>query len=206
LEPTVQPIEYLDVGSDRSGRRVMLEGDRLTIGRSPANDLALTDDPSSSRAHAVVERLPTGWVLRDLGSRNGTTVNGRRIWSEAVLRPGDEVRIGDTVLTFRRAPSSAEEETTVSGRRAPDLTRRERDVLMALCRPAVAGDVFTEPASIREIARALFVTDAAVKQHLSRMYEKFGIWDEEGESRRVRLANEAIRRGVVSPADLRDPG
>lgn len=202
----MDPIEYLDVGPGRAVRRVMLEGDRLTIGRSPTNDVALPDDPSSSRAHAVVERLPTGWVLRDLGSRNGTMVNGRRIWTETVLRPGDEIRIGETTLTFRRSPSGAEEDTTVSGRGAPDLTRRERDVLLALCRPAVAGDVFTEPASIREISRALFVTDAAVKQHLARMYDKFGIRDEDGERRRVRLANEAVRRGVVTPADLRDSG
>jgi hypothetical protein len=202
----VEPIEYLEVGSGRTNRRVVLDGDRVTIGRSATNDVALPDDPSSSRAHAIIERLPTGWVLRDLGSRNGTLVNGRRIWTESVLHPGDEIRIGEALLTFRRTPSGAEEDTTVSGRGAPDLTRREREVLLVLCRPAATGEVFTEPASIREIARALFVTDAAVKQHLTRMYEKFGIRDDDGERRRVRLANEAIRRGVVTPADLRAPG
>src|SRR5919197_406907 len=78
----------------------------------------------------------------------------------------------------------------------PELTRRERDVLVALCRPALGGDVFTEPASVREIAAALVVTEAAVKQHLLHLYDKFGIADT-GERRRVRLAREAIRRRAV---------
>jgi hypothetical protein len=78
----------------------------------------------------------------------------------------------------------------------PDLTRRERDVLAALCGPVRSGDVFAEPASVRQIARALVVTDAAVKQHLLHLYDKFGI-AAAGERRRVALAREAIRRGAV---------
>src|SRR2546427_2242351 len=78
----------------------------------------------------------------------------------------------------------------------PDLTRREREVLAALCRPALHGNVFEEPASVREIAAALVVTEAAVKQHLLHLYDKFGI-AETGERRRVRLAREAPRRRAV---------
>jgi DNA-binding CsgD family transcriptional regulator len=73
---------------------------------------------------------------------------------------------------------------------------------VALCRPVLSGDLFTEPASIRELAAGLFVSEAAVKQHLLHLYDKFGLYDD-GERRRVRLANEAIRRGAVSLADLR---
>ena len=82
----------------------------------------------------------------------------------------------------------------------PDLTRRERDVLEALCRPALHGNVFEEPASVREIAAKLVVTEAAVKQHLLHLYDKFGI-AETGERRRVRLAREAIRRRAVALVD-----
>ena len=57
-------------------------------------------------------------------------------------------------------------------------------------------EAFTEPASTRRIAEALVVSDAAVKQHLLRLYDKFGIYGD-GERRRVRLANEAVRRGAV---------
>jgi DNA-binding NarL/FixJ family response regulator len=63
-----------------------------------------------------------------------------------------------------------------------------------------SGDVFREPASTRQIASDLVISEAAVKQHLSRLYDKFGISDPEG--RRARLANEAIRRGAVSTAEI----
>ena len=53
------------------------------------------------------------------------------------------------------------------------------------------------------IAEQLVVTEAAVKQHLLRLYDKFGVYDS-GERRRVRLANEAIRRGAVTLSDLRE--
>jgi hypothetical protein len=82
----------------------------------------------------------------------------------------------------------------------PDLTRRERDTLVALCRPLLAADTFTEPASVREIATELVVTEAAVKQHLSNLYLKFGIAKEP--RRRLLLANEAIRAGAISTMDL----
>jgi pimeloyl-ACP methyl ester carboxylesterase len=82
----------------------------------------------------------------------------------------------------------------------PELTRRERDVLTALCRPALDGGVFAEPASVREIATALVVTEAAIKQHLLHLYDKFGI-AETGERRRVRLAREAILSGAVAFRD-----
>jgi DNA-binding NarL/FixJ family response regulator len=83
----------------------------------------------------------------------------------------------------------------------PVLTRRERDTLVALCQPLLSGDPFTEPASIREIASEMVVSDAAVKQHLANLFAKFGIDD--GERRRVRLANAALFTGAVSLGDLR---
>lgn len=66
--------------------------------------------------------------------------------------------------------------------------------------PARSGEMFTEPASTREMAAALFVSEAAVKQHLADLYDKFGIYD--GDRRRTRLANEALRRGAVRLSDL----
>jgi DNA-binding NarL/FixJ family response regulator len=95
-----------------------------------------------------------------------------------------------------------DETETQAARSAPALTRRERDVLVALCLPLASGDLFTEPAPIRQIADSLVVTEAAVKQHLLHLYDKFGIYSGTG-SRRVRLANEAIRRGAISVGELR---
>ena len=64
------------------------------------------------------------------------------------------------------------------------------------------GAVFTQPASIRQLASELFVSEAAVKFHLTNLYDKFGL-QETSASRRVQLANDAIRRRAVSPTDLR---
>ena len=70
-------------------------------------------------------------------------------------------------------------------------------MLIALCRPLLARDMFTEPASTRAIADELVITQAAVKQHLANLYEKFGIAPADAH-RRAALANEALRRGAVS--------
>jgi DNA-binding NarL/FixJ family response regulator len=89
----------------------------------------------------------------------------------------------------------------VIGGPLPEITPRERDVLVALCRPATSSELFVEPSSVREIAGLLAVSEAAVKQHLLNLYEKFGIVDCE-ERRRVALAREAMRSGVVGVGDL----
>ena len=78
----------------------------------------------------------------------------------------------------------------------PELTRRERDVLVSLCRPLLGDDVVAQPASVKEIAAELVVTEAAVKQHLLHLYDKLGIAAGR-ERRRVALAREAIRLDLV---------
>jgi DNA-binding NarL/FixJ family response regulator len=95
-------------------------------------------------------------------------------------------------------------EDTVELRRvaAPDLTRREVEVLNALCRPALRHEAFVAPATAKDIADELVVTEAAVKQHLLRLYQKFRI--PEGGNRRGRLANEVIALGVVRPQPTGD--
>jgi DNA-binding CsgD family transcriptional regulator len=191
---------YLEVWTPAGRELVSLGAGRLTLGTDPANDVALPADPTLSRLHAVLERYEAGWCVRDLGSRNGTFVNGQRVWSERSLRPGDELRVGATRLVYRGEESGGA--GTQASEPAPELTRREREVLVVLCRTVLAGEAFTEPASIREIADALVVTEAAVKQHLAHLYDKFGIHGG-GERRRVRLANEALRRGAVTMAGLR---
>jgi hypothetical protein len=79
----------------------------------------------------------------------------------------------------------------------PELTRREIDVVAALCQPALSDEAFVAPATAREIAADLVVTEAAVKQHLLRLYQKLRI--SEGPNRRVRLANEIMALGLVRP-------
>jgi DNA-binding CsgD family transcriptional regulator len=193
---------YLEVWTPAGRELVALEAGRLTLGADPANDLPLPADPTLSRLHAVLERYGAGWCVRDLDSRNGTFVNGQRVWRERPLRPGDELRVGAARLVYRSDQPSGGTGTQAS-EPPPELTRREREVLLVLCRTVLGGAAFTEPASIREIADALVVSEAAVKQHLAHLYDKFGIYGG-GERRRVGLANEALRRGAVTMAELRE--
>jgi DNA-binding NarL/FixJ family response regulator len=67
----------------------------------------------------------------------------------------------------------------------------------------LARDMFTEPASTRAIADELVITPAAVKQHLTKLYDKFGIAPADSH-RRAALANEALRHGAVSLTELRE--
>ena len=75
-------------------------------------------------------------------------------------------------------------------------------MLVALCRPLLDRDMFTEPSTTRAIADELVITQAAVKQHLVNLYDKFGVAASDS-NRRSRLANEALRRGAVSLTELR---
>jgi len=180
-------------------RRVDLGGGRVSVGKGAANDIVL-DDGTVSRLHASLEEFDEGWCVNDLGSSNGTFVNGERIWGARRLRHGDEIRVGRSRLLFRSTADAASPRTEVD-EEAPALTARERDVLVVLCRPLLARDLFTEPASIREIATELVVSEAAVKQHLANLFDKFAL-PAEVSHRRTRLANAAIRSGAVTLGDL----
>jgi ATP/maltotriose-dependent transcriptional regulator MalT len=169
----------------RSGRELRpLDSERLTVGTLESNDVVVDAD-GVSRVHAVFERFGDAWCVR-----------------ERALHSGDEILLGRLRLVFH-APARGTETAAIAN--PPKLTPRERDVLLALCRPLLSGDAFTEPASIRAIAAELVVSEAAVKQHLSRLYDKFDVGSH-GERRRVQLANAAVARGAVKLGDLRDGG
>jgi FHA domain/Domain of unknown function (DUF1707) len=78
----------------------------VTLGRSRDCDCVLAD-PSVSRRHAELRREDARWLLRDLGSRNGTRVNGVRLLGEAEVGPGDRVSFGDARFRLGEAPRTA---------------------------------------------------------------------------------------------------
>jgi general secretion pathway protein E len=87
---------YIEVKSPAGTSRIPI-GDRpVTIGRHSTNVLVLADE-QASRFHAVIERVPEGWRIRDLDSRNGIRINGEPA-RVALLLPGDVVTIGRSVL------------------------------------------------------------------------------------------------------------
>jgi hypothetical protein len=177
---------------------VPIDGDVVTVGRGVGVDVRI-DEPSVSRLHAELVRRGPHLYVSDLGlSANGTQVNGRPI-ARRLLMDGDVISFGAARTRVGGLAPTDPDVDTVTLRKpgAPDLTRRELEVLVSLCRPALDHDAFVAPATAREIAEELVVTEAAVKQHLLRLYQKFHI--EEGINRRARLANEVIAAGVVRP-------
>ena len=95
IEPADDRRQALLVGG---GRRNVLSGSRVVLGRSREADIVL-QDPNVSRRHAELRRGDEGWQVVDLGSTNGIKVNGRRV-DHQPLRPGDQITIGVTDLTF----------------------------------------------------------------------------------------------------------
>lgn len=78
------------------GSTLRLQGSRLTAGRLDRCDLTITDS-TVSREHAAFVRRGERWWVVDLGSTNGTRVNGRRA-AEHPIVPGDQVELGDVLL------------------------------------------------------------------------------------------------------------
>ncbi len=76
-----------------------LGSSRVTIGTGAGNDLLL-DEPTASRRHAALERRAGRWYVVDLGSTNGTYINGRRVTAPAPLERGDELRFGNARFGF----------------------------------------------------------------------------------------------------------
>ena len=179
---------------------ISLSGEVTTIGRGQGVDIRL-EDPSVSRLHAELVRRGPYVYVSDLGlSRNGTRVNGRPV-ARRVLEEGDVLSFGVARCRIGGVPAEdLAEEAELRRPAAPELTRREMDVLSSLCRPALSDEAFAMPATAREIAADLVVTEAAVKQHLLRLYQKFRV--PEGPNRRTRLANEVVALGLVRPMPL----
>src|SRR5262249_16075792 len=110
--PTGDKLEYLINKHD------------VEIGKAPHNHITLTD-PTVSNTHAIVTAREGGYTIVDLGSRNGTFVNGERLGSQGhTLRHGDKVQLGQTVLTFRNPGETTANVTAVLSGDAVDEVRR----------------------------------------------------------------------------------
>lgn len=98
FEKKVPSLTYL--AGEHVGRRIMLADDRITLGRSPEATILLLDT-HVSRLHIAIDYDPErgNYSIRDLGSSNGTFLNGARI-SEAELKDSDKILLGNTMLRF----------------------------------------------------------------------------------------------------------
>jgi adenylate cyclase len=97
------PAAYLEAEIDGQAHRFSLAGENIfRIGRSDKNNVVLTDD-LASRNHAMLQRSEEGrFYITDLGSSNGTFVNGARISAPVILQPGDRIGIGNHEFSFHQ--------------------------------------------------------------------------------------------------------
>lgn len=114
--PTGEKIEY------------PIDRHEVEIGKAAHNQIVLTD-PTVSNTHAIVMARDGGYSIVDLGSRNGTFINGERLGSKAVtLRHGEKIQLGQTVLTFRNQGETAANLTAVLSEEALQEVRRRSGV------------------------------------------------------------------------------
>lgn len=129
------------------GATFNLEGDQLTIGRDSANEIVI-NDAEISRRHARLTYQGGKYVLEDLGSTNGTFVNGQRLAGPRVLKPGEVVSFGEQIVLVFEALTFNPDATMVSPRSAA-VPSVQRPVSPPPPPPAeYAGSVPASPAPI----------------------------------------------------------
>ncbi len=85
---------------DGKSQKVPLQNTRVTVGRSSVAELCYADDAGLSRQHLAFESDGRNWYVKDLGSKNGTLLNGSRITERNPLKPGDRIMAGHLIMVF----------------------------------------------------------------------------------------------------------
>lgn len=177
--------------------------ERLTVGRSAINDVALPWDREVSRLHATLEHVGDEWTLLDDGrSHNGSFVDGERLYGRRRLRDGDVIVLGQTWIVFH-SPTGRESLHTATSQQhpAPVISEAQRRVLVALCRP-YADSSFAHPASNRQIADELVLGVETVKTHMRALFDAFELGALQQHQKRAALAQRALETGLIAPQDL----
>jgi serine phosphatase RsbU (regulator of sigma subunit) len=133
---------------DGSTAERSLDGGSFLIGRSSKADLVVLDR-SMSREHARLVRDGAQWTVEDLGSRNGTFLNGKNVTAPTVLSPGDTLIVGGATITIGGAPAAS----TVPVARPSPLGFGERSVLRPAAELLQLEESGPRPAEIREEAQ-----------------------------------------------------
>ncbi len=168
---------YLVIRHQRALEQIYrIENDETTIGRSPNSVLCLMD-PHVSRQHLKIIRTPGGYLARDLGSRNGTRLNGKSL-TEAILCSADCLELGPFSLkayhdfSEAKVDSETQDVTTVLDYRAmiadeirESLTPRQQRVY----------DYFLLGHSEKEIAQALDLSVNTIHTHARAIYSIFAV-------------------------------
>jgi serine phosphatase RsbU (regulator of sigma subunit) len=129
---------------------------RMTVGRSVRNDICL-EDPFSSRVHAELRCEGESCWLTDLGSANGTFVNGVRVTGTVQLFPGDRVQIGESLMEVQAAAGmTLATSATIIGERVPteEVIATPETTLSSADRVAVAPDLLSVIETVRSVGTA----------------------------------------------------
>lgn len=181
---------FFEVASAAGVARVPARGQTMRVGRSPDNDIVLSNEQTVSRQHAELSTADGRWSVRDLGSHNGTHVNGVRLPPDhsATVGVGDVVGVGS--VTIRLLADEANDAMTVEDASAVDthrllteLSQREREVLNLVA----AGR------TDEQVAGELYISIKTVHSHLDRIRDKTGL------RRRAELTRLAVRLGLSGP-------
>jgi hypothetical protein len=206
LEQEGQP--YL-VMRDGDGAQVTLELaglDTIAVGRGDECELAIAHDKAVSRLHSELVRRAGEWMVLDDGlSRNGTYVNGDRVQGRRRLLDGDVLGFGATAVLFRDPRPAGPTRTAPADQPGGPvhLSPAQRRVLIELCRPFTDEGGAAHPATNREIAARLVISDSAVKSHMRALFERFDVKDLNQNAKRSRVVDLALRSGTVSKGDGR---
>jgi len=119
------PLTLEVIGGKSKGRKRRFQGVRMVIGRSPECEFHIPD-PSVSRRHLELVQDESGVLMRDLGSGNGTRVNGEVV-SEVVLTHGDEIGLGQTTIRFVDELAAIRLAREEADRKAEEAARREEE-------------------------------------------------------------------------------
>jgi FHA domain len=178
---------------------------RLTVGRHEESDIALTWEPTVSRAHAVIESIGDEWTLLDNGiSQNGSFVNESLVHGRCRLHDKDRMSFGDTHVVFRDPEAERGSSPSARTPRSPEgirFTETKRAILIALCRP-IAEHRSSSPATDPQIASEVSLTVDAVTDHLRELFAQLGLAELPKNEKRGRLVATVLRRGLLSPGDF----
>lgn len=109
MAPSLQnaPKELIIRSLEGKNLTVPLDRDRISLGRSSVNELCYPDDAGLSRQHLALTGENGAWFVEDLGSKNGTLVNGKRIDKKIRFRPGDRISAGHLTIEFAESEAPA---------------------------------------------------------------------------------------------------
>ena len=112
----------------QSGTHFELANRPLSVGRDPSRDIQIVD-PKVSRKHAMIRREGDSYVISASKALNGIMINSEEVSGDTVLREGDLIVLGDTVLRFGE-PASDNETNAVNKRKIADRQARDANTMM----------------------------------------------------------------------------